>query len=65
MLLELCLLEEDKDQIDPPTLRLLAPLYRQGPGYTVQPGCQLHNGDDVARDPLLLLLLRGACYFIK
>jgi hypothetical protein len=36
MLLELCLLEEDEDKIDPsPTLRVQAPLYRQGPGYTI------------------------------
>jgi hypothetical protein len=32
MLLELCSLEEEEEVFDLPTLRVHAPLYRQGPG---------------------------------
>jgi hypothetical protein len=40
MLLELCCLEEEEEEVfHPPTLRVHAPLYRQGPGYKVASGC--------------------------
>jgi hypothetical protein len=56
--------------------RLARSPYSKGPGPLIQagpwlhclvwlPDCQLRNGDDVAQAPPLLLLLRGARYFIK
>jgi hypothetical protein len=39
MLFELCCLEEEEEEIDPPILRVQAPLYRQGPGYMFSSGC--------------------------
>jgi hypothetical protein len=39
VLLELCCLEQEEEGFDPPTLRVQAPLYRQGPGYSMSSGC--------------------------
>jgi hypothetical protein len=39
MLLELCCLEEEEEGFDLPTLRVQAPLYRRGPGYSMLSGC--------------------------
>jgi hypothetical protein len=38
-LLELSCLEEEEEEIDPPTLRVQAPLYRLGPCYIFSSGC--------------------------
>jgi hypothetical protein len=39
VLLELYCLEEEEEGFDPPTLRVQAPLYRRGPGYSTSSGC--------------------------
>jgi hypothetical protein len=39
VLLELCCLEEEEEVFDPPTRRVQAPLYRQGPSYRVLSDC--------------------------
>jgi hypothetical protein len=68
MLLELCCLEEEEDSVDPPTLRVQASLYRQGPGYIVWSGCPAVGSVvaiTLAWAPLSLLLLCGADRFIK
>jgi hypothetical protein len=38
-LLELYCLEVEEEVFDPPALRVQAPLYRQGPGYSLVSGC--------------------------
>jgi hypothetical protein len=38
-LLELYCLEVEEEVFDLPTLRVQAPLYRQGPGYSLVSGC--------------------------
>jgi hypothetical protein len=38
-LLELYCLEVEEEEFDLPTLRVQAPLYRQGPGYSLASGC--------------------------
>jgi hypothetical protein len=43
-LLELYCLEVEEEEFDPPTLRVQAPLYRQGPGYSLASGCRLPRG---------------------
>jgi hypothetical protein len=40
VLLELYCLEEEEEGFDLPILRVQAPLYRQGPGYSLSSGCQ-------------------------
>jgi hypothetical protein len=68
VLLELCCLEEEEEVFDPPTLRVHAPLYRQGPSYRVSSGCPA-AGFSVAAAlawvPLPLPLCLSAGYFIK
>jgi hypothetical protein len=57
MLLELCCLEEEEQEIHPPTLRVQAPLYRQGPGYKISSSCLAADFSMVAvlaRAPLSL-----------
>jgi hypothetical protein len=39
VLLELYCLEEEEEVFDLPTLRVQAPLYRRGPGYSTSSGC--------------------------
>jgi hypothetical protein len=66
MLLELYCLEVEEEVFDPPTLRVQAPLYRRGPGYSLvvrlpaPPWLWSRHGP---RSPLALCL--GAGRFIK
>jgi hypothetical protein len=49
-LLELGCLEEE-EEVDPPILRVQAPLYRQGPGYKMLSGYQLLCGRGTSMGP--------------
>jgi hypothetical protein len=68
VLLELCCLEEKEEGFDLPTLRVQAPLYRRGPGYSTSSVCPA-TGFPVdavlAWVPLFYALCLGACRFIK
>jgi hypothetical protein len=47
-LLELCCLEVEEEVFNLPTLRVQAPLYRQGPGYSLVSGCLAADSSVVA-----------------
>jgi hypothetical protein len=53
-LLELYYLEVEEEVFDLPTLRVQAPLYRQGPGYSLVSGCRLLRGCGLDVGPAIL-----------
>jgi hypothetical protein len=67
-LVELYYLEVEEEEFDLPSLRVQAPLYRRGPGYSSVSGRPAVGSSMAAvltwvRCPLAFCL--GACYFIK
>jgi hypothetical protein len=68
MLLELYCLEVEEDELDLPSLRVQAPLYRRGPSYRLGgwlPGCRLLRGHGLDVPPPSSSSLSDAGNFIK